>query len=146
MLQVADLSGSSNTGISIQLKNQVSVFRDLMRDVDGSSGAVIARRGSLPNHGEHDHLGSIEDSVSKQVVVLQSDSVHLPLEVSAVALCALVVVLERQSENWEITAASVEEGVTGGSQDSQMLKITPCQLRIGFKSESEDSGCFGGSG
>ena len=146
MLQIVDLSVGANATVGLDIENQVSAFRNLVRNIDGTSFAMVARRSGLPNHGESDHFSCIQDSEPEEMVVFQSNSVHLPLEVSAVGDFGLLVVsvVVVDSEFWEISATSIEETVSGGGQDSQMLEVSPGETRVSFESQGENSGSFWG--
>ncbi|KAF1751054.1 hypothetical protein GCK72_017606 [Caenorhabditis remanei] len=121
--QVTDFVLGSNASIGLDFEDQVSIGRDLTGKIMIYIFKMITWWGGLPCHSQHNHFSSIQNSESEEMVVLESDSVHLPLEMRAVSMRISVVVLD--SEGWEFTASSIEKRVTAGSQDGQVLKISP---------------------
>ena len=72
------------------------MFFFLLCHIDGSGFAVEAWWGGFPDHRQHDHFGRVENAIAEEMVVLESDAVHLPFEVRAVEVLRFfrVVVLE----------------------------------------------------
>ena len=146
MFEVVDFGTGSDAGISADFQHEVTRFWDFMWDCDGSSFTMVTGWSSLPDHGEHDHFGCIQDTETEEMVVFEADSIHLPFEVGAVGdfgkLVVAMVVID--VEDGEVTATTVEEGVAGTGEDRQVLEIPPCKVGVGFKGEGEDTGGFGG--
>ncbi len=80
---------------------------DSLKTLLGAAFAVKSRRYGLPLLGQGDHGAGVQHAVSKQVVELQSDAVHEPVEPSL----------------------AVVQRVPLGSQHGQVLDVAPRQLR-----------------
>jgi hypothetical protein len=111
VFQVLDFRGRAHTCVRFDFHHEISMGWYFMWSVDGASLAMETRWCRLPHHCQGDHLSGIEDAEAEQMIVFQSDAIHLPFEVSAIAggLCVFVVVLHAQLR--QFPATTVEEGV-----------------------------------
>ena len=77
------LSNQSNNTAAAALF--VAAMREWKRSFQQAAGfAVVTGRDGFPGASQEDHFGSVQHAESEQVVVFQTDAVHLPFEVGAV--------------------------------------------------------------
>ena len=107
MLQVVDLGVGARARGRLQREEERLVPRDLSHHPVRAGLAVVAGGHRLPLLGERHHGPRVEDAEAEEVVELEADAVHGPVE----------------------AALGVEQGVALGGEHGQVLHVAPRQLR-----------------